>query len=106
MLPLTHYVMTWFATLDEPSCGGFGAVSCSRLDIASVSLTLSGWHVCLSAKGHSLKMADSGEENAVERPAKRQKRFTFQRLSQRVAQVRKHAMTLAVWKRTSVIAVL
>ena len=39
-------------------------------------------------------MTDSEEENVAERPAKIQKRFTFQRFSQRVAQVRKPAMTL------------
>lgn len=41
-------------------------------------------------------MADSGEETVAERPAKRQKRFTFQRFSQRVAQVPNSAITIAL----------
>lgn len=39
-------------------------------------------------------MVDSADEVMDDRPAKRQKRFTFQRFSQRVAQVRKLATTL------------
>ena len=55
-------------------------------------------------QGGPVEMADSGEENLAERPAKRQKRFTFQRFSQRVAQVRKQAKTLWCEKAIIVIA--
>ncbi len=74
----------------------FAYMVSEQLGSAALTVTHRSSHVCVrltvgASAGSASTMADSDEDQHVEleRPAKRQKTFTFQRFAQRVAQVRR-----------------